>query len=363
MGGFHARISILQVFMVLTLSMGLTSHVIVNPMLLDASGRDAWIAVLMAGAVYLLWAILIFFLMKASGQHNLIAWLTERVGPVLTWLTIAPICVQIYLIGGMTVFHTATWTVTNYLPVTPGFILAIALVFVSYYSAKTGIKTIAIGAGVVLPFVVLLGIFVASANLQHKDYGMLQPFLEYGWKPVYKGMMYAGGGYAELIFLLLLQHRVKSRIRLWQIILYNIVLIYLTLGPITGAIAEFGPEEAAKQWESPYEQWRLVEIGHYVQHMDFFSVYQWLSGAYIRISLAMFLLGELFSHSVRRYNWIVLAIAISYIILFFVPISQHVFYEWMYHIYFPYSLVTVVFISLLWGGIALFTKQAKRGTA
>lgn len=57
----------------------------------------------------------------------------------------------------------------------------------------------------------------------------------------------------------------------------GIVLVGLTLGPLMGAIAIFGPFEAARMRFPAYEEWRLVTFGHFLEHIDFFPYINGLS--------------------------------------------------------------------------------------
>ncbi|MCD9020921.1 endospore germination permease [Cohnella silvisoli] len=356
------KISVLQACMILLLMNGLTNHVIVNPMLLDASGRDAWISVIGAGIIFIPWCLLLFVFMKKSQQQKLQPWLAEHTHPAISWLLTIPLCVQLYLIGGMTIVHTATWTISNYLPATPKLVLVITLSILCALCASWGIRAIAITSGILLPIVMLLGIFASVSNYSEKNLHLLKPFIEYGWNPVFTGMIYAGGGFVELIVLIAMQHRLQSKIRAWPLIIYGLISIYIMLGPLIGAITEFGPYEAAKQMVSPYEQWRLVKLGSYVEHLDFFSVYQWLAGASIRISLSIFLLIELLPLSETRLrNRFIMMITVSYILLSMLPINEYSFYSWMYRLYFPVSLAVAFAVSVAWVFISLFAKPSKGG--
>ncbi|TDG00457.1 GerAB/ArcD/ProY family transporter [Paenibacillus piri] len=353
-------INIVQAWMILLLMNGLTDHVTVNPIMLDASGRDAWISILLTAIALIPWCGLLAFVIKRSGQEKLQPWLARQTTPVLGWVLVAPIGVLFYIIGGFTVIHTSIWTVTNYLPATPKFVLMTAIVLVCCYAAINGIRTIAICSGVLLPTVVLLGFFVAIFNTPQKDYGLLKPFLEHGWQPVFNGMIYAGGGFAELVVILMMQHHIKSPIKLWKLLLLAGMLVYISLGPLIGAITEFGPKEAAKQMISPYEQWRLVKLGEYIEHVDFLSVYQWLAGACVRISLALFLLADLlpFTRPDIRGRFIMI-ISVSFILLALLPINQNEFYMWMYKAYFPVTLAVIVLITVIWAIASLIKKSAR----
>ncbi|NOU97114.1 GerAB/ArcD/ProY family transporter [Paenibacillus sp. LMG 31456] len=358
------KISFLQICMILMLMNGLTNHVIVNPMLLDASGRDSWISVLFTGVLFIPWCALLVWFMKKSGQQRLQPWLASKTSPLVSWMIVIPICLQLFLIGGSTVLHSATWTITNYLPTTPKLVLVIALCVVCYYYAKSGISMIAISAGILLPIVVLLGYFVSFSNEPRKDYTLLQPIMEHGLQPVIHGMVYAGAGFIEMFMIIAIQHRLKSTLRPWKLMILGAIMIYITVGPLIGGITEFGHEEAAKQFESPFEQWRLVKLGNNIEHVDFLSEFQWLSGAVIRISFAQFLLAELLTfRNLKQRSRFILVITISYGVLSMLPIDSYTFYLWMFHFYMPISLAIALFLSIVCIAISFFSKTVKEEIA
>lgn len=363
MGSSLGKISFIQTIMILMLSNGLMTHVIINPMLLDSSGRDSWISILISFFVFIPWFFFITVFMKKSGQQKLFPWLIQRTNPFIAWVLIIPMCVQLYLIGGTTIFHTAMWTYSSYLPSTPKIMLVITLAFVCFYCAKIGLSSIAISSGILLPFVVILGIFVSITNIPEKDYQRLTPILEHGWGPVFNGLVFIGGGITELLIIILMQHHLKSKIRFWQILIIGAILIYISLGPIVGAITEFGPVEASKQFQSPYEQWRLLKLGEYIEHIDFLSVFQWLAGASIRISLVLFLLADMLpiKNQVTRTRFLLFVTA-SYVLLCLLPISQNEFYQWSYSVFVPVSLFGSLILTLIWLYISIFTKPTKEGS-
>ncbi|EFM10653.1 spore germination protein [Paenibacillus curdlanolyticus YK9] len=356
------KINILQLFMIFALMNGLADHVIINPMLLDASGRDAWITVLLTGALFVLWSLLITWMMRKSGQVKWQDWIAKQTHPIVSWILLLPVGVMLYLIGATTVIHTSKWNTANYLPATPGLIIVLSLILICLVLALWGMSTIAITAGMLLPIVTLLGIFVSVFNATEKDHRLLKPVLEKGWSPVADGMLYAAGGFVEIILLLLLQHRLVRKVKAWQVLLYSLFTVLIMVGPIIGAITEFGPTEAANQMTSPYEQWRLIKIGQYIEHVDFFSIFQWLSGACIRVSLAVYLLVDIapFKRNSHR-QWAIAAIMLSYLVIALFPLNDYSFYEWMYRIYMPVSFGIMFTVSIIWMGITLVAKPMRKG--
>ncbi len=346
--------------MIVMLANGLLSHVIVNPALLDASGRDAWITVIASGVLFIPWCMLLALAMRRMGQQKLFPYLAEHTHPVFAWLLVLPALACLYFIGAMTVTYTTTWTISNYLPVTPPLVLALVLVTISAFSAIWGIRVIAITSGVLLPIVVILGYFVSISNSPQKDFRLLKPFLEHGWDRVWDGLIYAWGGYVEFAFLFLMMHHIQTKIKPWHIALLALIMVYISLGPIVGAITEFGPYEAARQMTSPYEQWRLVKLGNYVEHVDFFSIYQWESGAVIRTALAIFLIIDLLPITSSKIRLIAIGlIAVSYIAISLMPINEYSYYLFLYHYYFPISFIVLLATSAVWMMISCFVKPAK----
>ncbi|MGR5973538.1 GerAB/ArcD/ProY family transporter [Bacillus cereus] len=202
-------------------------------------------------------------------------------------------------------------------------------------------------SGFLLVFVVALGFFVMSLNFPHKDYSQLFPILENGLTPVIKGTVYSLGSLLEVILIFFIQHKLKMNIKSRSFIMLGLVLIGLTLGPLLGSIAIFGPEEASNQRYPAYEEWRLLKIGKYIEHVDFFSIYQWLSGGFIRISFGLYIIGQLFSFKNEKKRNVL--IGISSLITFvavLLPISDIEFVRFFtkclfsfnfFYFYFPFQ--------------------------
>ncbi|REK75762.1 GerAB/ArcD/ProY family transporter [Paenibacillus paeoniae] len=290
---------------ILVLSVGLVNHVLIVPILLTVAKRDAWMAVFLAFIVILPWTAIPFFnLLKKLSHQRFDKWLKDRVHPVLAWMIIGYFLIVTFLIASETLIVTSSWTGTTYLPNTPTYVVASVFLALCLYASCMGLRTIAFMSCLLVPMVVLLGDFVMSINLPHKDYRYLLPMLEYGFSPVARASIHCLTAFSELFMLLFIQHHLKKSYKRWHLILLVLFLGLLAVGPLTGAIAEFGPDEAEKMRYPAFSQWRLVSIGRYFEHVDFFAIFQWLSGALIRISLSIYLLLEFNPLSRSKYRWI-----------------------------------------------------------
>lgn len=350
-------------YCIVMLGVGLMNHVIVLPPLLISAKRDAWISVLAAVIPYLIWIAVLRYVMKHTNQQPILTWAKQRFGRVVSGSLRIFFIGYLFLIGMVTVKETVNWTHGSYLPRTPDVILAISLVLLCCFAAWGGLRAIAVVAGMLLPFVVLFGDFVMSSNLPRKDYTLLTPILENGLGPVLEGCVYVGGGLAELFILILVQHQLKSKVKYWSLCLLGLFLIILILGPVSGAIAEFGPFEAAELRYPAYEEWRLVKLGRYIQHVDFLSIYQWLSGAFIRISLSLLLITELVSGELRRKRGMIWlsVLSIVFIVSAALPFSDSQFLSFLRMVYLPFSLYAATGVLLLLFAMAFINMMRTRG--
>jgi len=86
--------------------------------------------------------------------------------------------------------------------------------------------------------------------------------------------------------MLLIQHKLTKKTGFKSLMLMCFILTGLTLGPLMGSIAIFGPDEAANQRYPAYAQWRIVRLGEYVEHVDFF---RFISGYPVHLFVCPFL--------------------------------------------------------------------------
>ncbi|WP_274365518.1 GerAB/ArcD/ProY family transporter [Paenibacillus thermotolerans] len=343
----NSSISFVQLVMIMMLSTGLMNHVIIIPILVDTAKRDAWISVLAAGGLAFVWIGLLYLAIAKMVKQHVFQWITRTYHPVAGHILAIIACIYMLVLCGITTRDTVTWIRLTFSPQTPNVIIAIILVIVCAANAYMGLRSLANTAGILLPFVVLLGFFVMLANVPHKNYTLLRPFLEHGMQPVWDGAVYAGAGFVEVIMILFVYHRIRSKISFASLMLLMFILIGLTLGPLMGAIIEFGPDQAAKLRYPAYEEWRLVIIGQYIEHVDFFSIYQWFCGAFLRISLTMYLILEIFRWNGKFKVWALAFITSAMVYLSVMPVSDPLFLDALAHYVLPWIVWTMIGYSLV----------------
>jgi spore germination protein (amino acid permease) len=353
-----ARLS--QGFMMILLSVGMMNHVFIIPFLLQSSGRDSWISVALSTLPLLAVTGMTYFVAKRMGDRSIHEWLSQEYGLGSAVLLRIVMSLFLYMLCFYTLFDTTTWAKITFLTETPITITTIVLLLLCLYAAIMGFKPIAVSAGLLLPFVVFLGFFIMTVNFQSKDYSQLLPMLSKGWGPVFSGLANSCAGSFEIIMYLFIQPKLAKPAKAWQLYVLALALIGLTMGPLIGAITIFDPYEASRQMYPAYEEWRVATIGRYIAQTDFFSIYQWLSGAFIRIALALYFMVDIWNikQKIPRIVSYVAAAGLILLICLFGPNDIN-FLRFLKNLYFPISAVFLGAMTLVLFGLALISSRKK----
>lgn len=349
-----------QLYLLIILSTGLLNHVILIPNLLTAAGRDSWLSVIAAYPISLFFIWLIYYILKNSSDEGFFSMVRKRLGRTFSVLLSVPVI--LFLITGsyITFRDLMIWLNAYFLAEASVLMINIILILVCMIMTFAGVKYMAISSGVLLPLVMIFGVFISITNTRLKDPGLLFPLLADGAEPLMNGIIYTLSGLLEVYIIILLQPYSQKAFKFKHLVILLTLLAGLILGPLTASIMEFGPVEATKFLYPAHEQWRVLSIGEYISHLDFFALYQWLSGALIRIGLFMYLAGSFFPVKKKHYRLNPKLVLSLYLILFglmSIKIETYNFYQFIYKYYLPVSMVFFLLYILLSALIILVLKK------
>lgn len=356
------KISILHIIFLTMTVIGLKNHVTIIPPILREASRDGWLSVIISAVLLIPWILIVLYIHKKTQGENLRGWMEQQIGRKATTIVVYIFSFVLMILAAFTMIETLVWATTTFLPTTPIITLLIVYTATCFFLITKDIQTIVIVNVFVLFGVVVLGFFVAFTNLQYKNYELLLPVFEHGFTPVLKGMIYPVSGFVEIFGFLFLQHYFKDSLRWYHLMIMLVILMFLTLGPLVGSIVEFGPDEAAKQRFPAYEQWGLAAIGRYIEHLDFFSIYQWLTGALIRVVVLVYIVADVlgFSKSKKK-MWLLLApffMAICLLLLLFSePLFIQIKGEYLLQFTFYFYVILTLFLLLL---VAISRRKSKK---
>lgn len=355
-------VSLLQITLLLTTAVGLKNHVTVLPHLLSHAKRDAWISVIVAFFIMCILSLLFLYIHKATNNGNIFTWVENHVGQKTKQILVIVISLYFVLQAAFALKEMVAWTKASYLPIMPSVFQILLFVLLCFVLVSTNLQTMVIINTFVLSAVIVFGFFVAFVNIRFKDFTLLLPILEDGFEPVFAGLVYPLSGLIEIVTLLFIQHKIHGQIKYRWFIINAVILCWLVLGPLIGAIVEFGPTEAARQKYPAYEQWGLASLGRFIEHVDFLSIYQWITGSYIRVSYFLFLSLELFNFKSRKkrlqllflYSIIVVAINL-------LPLRDVHLYGFISKIMMPMTFIFFTTLSILFVFFVFIAKWKNRG--
>ncbi|WP_160849497.1 endospore germination permease [Pontibacillus yanchengensis] len=353
-------ISFLQLVFLIMMSTGFYNHVILSA-IINEGGRGAWIGALMSLIPITIFLSIIYFIQVKTKNKSIVSYFEVCFGKIGSKFLLLPIIIYFLLQAYITFFDTITWTNVSYLPNTPELVLSISSILVIGLFLKGGIQSITIISGILLPVVVILGLFVSFSNMPNKNYSLLFPPFINGWDPILKSFFYSLSGSVDLIILFFLQDKLKQKASYWKYLIIGLLLTNLLLAPITGGIALFGPEINSQLRYPAYEQWRVVTIGNYISHVDYLTIYQWLSGAVVRIALMIILIPELFAiKKAKTKSKVHLAILIGLVLSLLLPISDIDFYTFIKELFLPVMIICMSIYFFIFVAVVTWVNRRQK---
>lgn len=306
------KLRFISILFMILLSVGIFAHVEIIPILLNVVKRSAWISILLTIIILPLWIYVIYKIVSILNERSIIHLLRDYGGKTSYYILLFPLAIYLLIDVFITANEIIYWSQLSYMEGFSSFTLAIVLLIFCLICTESGLFSIGLLSTILCPFVLLLGFFISVANLKKKHYELLFPLFTEGYLPITKGILFISLPILELFIIIFLTPLLTKTISKKQLFLVGFIMIGLTLGPTMAALAEFGPTVAAKFRYPAYEEWRLITIGRYFSHSDFFAIYQWLSGGVIRISLFVFIACRILSKG----NTSVKVVRIIYVLLF-----------------------------------------------
>ncbi|WP_335442953.1 GerAB/ArcD/ProY family transporter [Neobacillus drentensis] len=349
-----------QLFMLLVLSTGLLNHVMLIPGILLSAGRDGWLCVIIAFPIALFFLLVIFYIVKNSPNEGFFPMIKQRLGKAFFFIFSFPLILFLLCSSYATFRDFMIWLKAYFLADYSVFTITLILTVICFVITLAGIKHMAISSGILLPLVMLFGIFIAITNTSSKDPSYLFPVFAHGIIPVVKGVIYVLSGLLEIYIVVLLQPFSQEPIKFRHLLVLLTILTGLIFGPLSAAIMEFGAKESSFMRYPAFEQWRILSIGEYISHLDFLALYQWLSGALIRISLFIYLIGTFFSNKDKHYRLNPIFVGSIYLVLFglmIINLETYTFSKILIEYFIPMSMLFFLIQILITALIVLVIKK------
>ncbi len=325
--------------------------------LLEQAKRDALISSILGCIGYFFYTYWIYRIVRnLPPNQSFLDILERKMGKLVAWAV--RWWIALYLFCELFVVHKniVIWVKSMFLPFTPIWAISIPLLMVCTYLAIKGIKPIAISFSIFIPALLLLVVFMAVFTFKYRHYDIILPLFSEGVRPILEGTATVFRGCMDLFLLLLLSPYIQGQYKWKHFAAFWSLISIIIINSAAGLLTTFGPYEASKQRFPLFTQWRLVNISSFLEHLDFLSMYQWLSNTAVLISLGMFLFGDLLASKPLSKKIVILAFTTSLFICVELRINDTDFLYFTKTYFYPLSALSILF----WTVLASFTSR-KRG--
>ncbi|MBP1948639.1 GerAB/ArcD/ProY family transporter [Virgibacillus litoralis] len=279
------RISNIQAAMLAITSLTIIGHLILLTVVIHQSRQDGWIAAIAGTILGLVGIISLVKLSQSFPGLTLIEILFKHfswIGKIIGVLYL--IYFYIMVILGTRLFVEAYKLIMDE---TPMWAFVTVILLLTSFIVYLGLETMGRLNQIMLPILVIIAIAVVFMTMgEKKDYTNLLPIMGDGFMPVTIGSLSVMGWFGEFVILGMILPYVQRPKKLVKTgVGVAVVTLIFFLGPITGPIALFGADEAAKMAFPTFSEVRYIEAGEVINRFDVIAVLFWTIGLMIRIAL------------------------------------------------------------------------------
>ncbi|HEX7064704.1 MAG TPA: endospore germination permease [Bacillales bacterium] len=281
----QGRLSNIQAGMLAITSLTIMGHLILLTVIFQQSGRDGWLAAIGGTILGLIGIIALVKLSQTFPGLTLIEILFKHFswpGKVIGIVYLVYFFIMVVLATRL--FAEAYTKILNETPM--GAFITVILLLTAFIVYK-GLETLGRLNQIMLPVLVIFAIGVVFMTMgDKKDYTNLLPIMGNGFSPVAIGSLSVMGWFGEFVVMgMVLPYVQKPKKLVKTGIGVAVVTLVFFLGPITGPIALFGPEQAAKFVFPTFSEVRYIQAGEVINRFDTIAVLFWTVGLMIRIAL------------------------------------------------------------------------------
>lgn len=298
------RISLSQTVYLLMILVISTADIFLPAIIARQAGRDAWISVLIATALSIVFGLIWLPLASRFPDETFPDYLPKILGQPLGGL-LGLLYVLFFLsLISVVAREFGALAATAFLPLTPVIILEVAITAISVYAALEDIEVIARTNEALFPLGLFLLVSVFILTTKDMEFKNYLPILENGLKPPILGALTLSAWMGETFLMLYLYPYINNK----NMAVYGIIGSHILIGGGlllgTSSIALFGAELTADIVIPPLAMVQIINLANFIQRLDAVIMATWVGGIFIKLSLFIYVAALSLSSSlnVRSYK-------------------------------------------------------------
>ncbi len=288
-----------------------------------------------------------WIMLQVCKQHQdktLVNFIKDILGTVLGKIIVFVYFLLWFLQISMSIKETLEFLNLILLHNTPMIVILIGMLFfVVYVVIIGGITAVSRCSEVIGPFLLLSLFIQLFLNPQDMDITRILPiYADNGWTHILKGTFYSVNYMVDPSIILMLFFFAENKQSASRAILWG-TATSLIWGVLTAFILVFitGPILASELVYPVYALSKFVSILNFIQNIDAFYIPLWLFGAFIKVSVCLFILSYGLSEWTGYKNWKRIALVTTLILFSYIIYS-------IYHIQISFSLINFVQIGIFY---------------
>ncbi|SDX50618.1 endospore germination permease [Paenibacillus sp. CF384] len=320
------KVSSYQMFWLISISSIIMFSYLPIRLATEESRQDSWISILLGTMIMMIETWIILRVCKQHKGKSVVQFVKDLFGTVLGKIIVTVYFALWFMQMSSVVEGTVEFQNLVMLHNTPMIVILICLLFlIACVICKGGLTAISRCAEIIGPIFVTFYFAILFLNPQDMNIKRILPiYADSGWHSILNGALLSCNYMVDPSIVLMLfffaeNKRTASRAILWG------TTVSMVWGLITTLVvlSVTGPFLAAQLVVPVYSLTKFVYILNFVQNIDAFFIPLWLFGAFIKLSIAMFILSYGLSEWTGFKNWKFISCTLSCILLGSVIYSTH----------------------------------------
>lgn len=249
----------------------------------QVSRQDSWVAVLAAGLLSIIPAVVSVALMAKFPGQSFTQALPELLGAFLGKVVSVLYAALFLFLAALTVWRLEAFGIRFLLPETPQAAVRILFLLAVAYAAMAGTIPLMRTNAYIVAFQVLVPLFAVILSVSRADFSFLFPVFEQGVRPAIDTTVLLLGWFCQaplviVTFQWLVGNTKKGGLKA---VLGALATTVAAAFGFIGILTALGPEQAATTYYPAYTMVRIITVSTFLEHTEVIFVAVWLASIYL----------------------------------------------------------------------------------
>lgn len=279
------KISTWQFLCIIIAAMNAFGHFVYVHLALIYAGRDAWLSLIISCVISF---SIIFVYIKIIPSQSEKSWLaiTDPIAKRIPMILLVSLYILFFFLISAITLRILVDFLSMIYPYTPQEVFFLCLFLLMTWLLRAGLEVITRLIQIVVPFLIIAGIFASIVSMREKEWIALLPMFDHGLIPIGQAVLIDLCMLSELIVFTIYAKKLSAPQQVKRFAwLFPPLVLLLFIAPTTGPVMLFG-EYLAKRLDFPtYAELQYIQVGNVFPRLDVLGILLWTFGAFFRATL------------------------------------------------------------------------------